>query len=108
MAPGGTGLEAHHLIEKRFADNLGMNANDILSIAIDEDTHEMITQLFREKIHYNTVWMKEGIAYTATALPQKIWDTTVEVYKEMGMEEFLTPLKEMLIEKGHDLNWGGW
>jgi hypothetical protein len=32
----GLGLEAHHLIEKRFADIIGVKANDILSIGIDK------------------------------------------------------------------------
>lgn len=39
----GTGLKSHHLIEKRFAKKLGINANDTLSVALDKDTHKQIT-----------------------------------------------------------------
>jgi hypothetical protein len=45
----GTGLEVHHLIEKRFANTIELKANDILSIAIDKKTHDKITKLFRKK-----------------------------------------------------------
>lgn len=66
----GTGLEAHHLIEKRFADVLGINSNDILSIALDKDTHQKITNAMREKLPYSTLFNRRN--YSA----QDIWDAT--------------------------------
>ena len=38
---------------------------------------------------------------------QKIWDKTKEVYTEMGMTEYLEPLKQMLIDAGKTgIDWG--
>jgi hypothetical protein len=44
----GTRLEAHHLIEKRFAEILGIKQGDILSIAIEPKLHYEITALYRD------------------------------------------------------------
>ncbi|KRF27640.1 hypothetical protein ASG93_29290 [Paenibacillus sp. Soil787] len=90
----GTGLEAHHLIEKRFIYqiNKGLEAagknkiveNDILSIAIDKDTHQKITNLFRQKIGY--AYDNKTIR-TDNAELQDIWDAVVDVYTEVNMPE---------------------
>jgi hypothetical protein len=98
----GLGLQAHHLLEKRFADVLGIKANDILSIAIDKKTHQQITNRMRELMPYNTTFKK----YTYSA--QDVWDNTVKVYKELGMTEYLNPLKQQLIDAGKNLKWGSW
>ena len=102
----GSGLETHHLIEKRFADRMGLEADDILSIAINKDTHQQITNLFRKKIGYALDLSKPYRTTNVDA--QKIWDATVEVYTEMGMTQYLNPLKESLITAGKNLNWGEW
>ena len=104
----GTGLEAHHLIEKRFADTLGIKSDDILSVAIDKDTHKAITNAFKDKIKYNTLFKKSGTLYTSTASAQDIWNAVVDVYTDNGMTDYLTPLKEMLQDAGHSLDWKGW
>jgi len=104
----GTELHAHHLIEKRFANTLGINADDILSIAIDKDTHQTITNAFKDRIARNTMFKKSGNIYTSTATAQDIWDATVDIYTEYNMTEYLAPLKEMLQGAGHSLNWKGW
>lgn len=103
-----TGLEAHHLIEKRFAKKLGINENDILSIAIDPDTHKKITKAFRDEIDYGGVSAKKGRRNTQSASVQEVWDATVKVYKKFGMTEYLQPLKDMMKEAGHSLKWGKW
>ena len=79
----GTGLESHHLIEKRFANTLGISENDILSIALDKDTHQKITNAFRKALPYSTMRNPQNHSM------QKIWDKTKEVYTEMGMTEYL-------------------
>lgn len=107
----GTGLETHHLIEKRFADALKINPNDILSIAIDKKTHEQITNLMRAKIPYNSIWKRSDDLMTRTATPQQIWDATRDVYKELGLTQYLDPLKQQLINAGtakYIKDWGKW
>ena len=48
------GYEVHHLIEKRFAEKLGIkNADDILSVILDNKTHDKITADFRKIIGYS-------------------------------------------------------
>jgi len=96
----GLDLQAHHLIEKRFASTLGMKQNNMLSIAIDKNTHQKITNLMREKMPY-------GKSYTQ----QQIWERTRDVYKELGMTEYLDVLKQSLIDSGaakNITNWGKW
>lgn len=106
----GTGLEAHHLIEKRFADALGINGNDILSIAIDKDTHEKITKAFRNKIGYACDITKP--MRTNTVNSQEVWKATVEVYTELGMEEYLPELKKQILDKAKNVkditDWMGY
>ncbi len=94
----GTGLEVHHLIEKRFADTLGLKADDILSVAIDQKTHDKITQLFREKIKYNSFWdfLHPDRLTTSRATPQQIWEAIKEVYEDCGMEQYLDIIKEQI------------
>jgi len=103
----GTGLEAHHLIEKRFIYqiNQGLKAagknkvveNDILSIAIDKDTHQKITNLFREKIGY--VYDNKAIR-TDNATLQQIWDATVYAYTQANMPEAIETLRPVFKEMG--------
>ncbi len=106
----GSGLETHHLMEQRFADKMGLNTNDILSVALDKDTHQKITNLFRDKIKYNSAFdfLHPERLTTSRSTDQQIWDATREVYTEMGMTQYLNPLKDSLITAGKNLNWGEW
>lgn len=106
----GSGLETHHLIEKRFADTLGIEADDILSVALNKDTHQEITNLFRDKIKYNSAFdfLHPERLTTSRATDQQIWDATREVYTETGMTQYLNPLKESIITAGKNLDWGEW
>jgi len=51
---GGTGLKAHHLIEKRFADILEVNPRTMPSMALTTAEHRMFTNMWREAIPYGT------------------------------------------------------
>ena len=59
----GSGLEVHHIVEKRFAGSLDINANDMLSVALDPAEHRIFTNAWRDKLPYgrgpqdvNTIW----------------------------------------------------
>ena len=102
-----TGLEAHHLIEKRFASALGMKSDEILSIAIDSDTHKTITKAFRDRIPYRA--KNESMEITKMRNDaQSIWNAVRDVYIEKDMTEYLDLLKKEFIKAGHNLNWGNW
>ena len=65
----GSGLEVHHLIEKRFAKQLGMKETDIPSIVLTKDEHQKFTNVWRETIGYE----KSGrMITTSTATRDKI------------------------------------
>jgi hypothetical protein len=48
----GTGLKAHHLIEKRFAPQMGQQIDDMLSIAVSKTEHQVFTNAWRREIGY--------------------------------------------------------
>ena len=51
----GSGLEVHHLIEKRFAEKMGMKEADMPSIVLTKDEHKQFTAAWNKTIgHRNT------------------------------------------------------
>lgn len=50
----GTGLEVHHLIEKRFAGAMGQDAKNMLSIVLTQEEHAAFTQTWRQLIPYGS------------------------------------------------------
>jgi RHS repeat-associated protein len=48
----GSGLQAHHLIEKRFAKLLGEKASEMLSIGLGKTEHQALTNAWRKAIPY--------------------------------------------------------
>lgn len=102
----GLGLEVHHLLEKRFAKTLGLKADDILSIAIDKNTHQSITNAMRKALPYDTLFTKHNYS------EQEVWKATVDVYTDLGLTEYLPALKNQLIESASNVgkitDWLGW
>ncbi len=70
----GTGLQAHHLIEKRFAATLEMKASEIPSIALPKVVHQVFTNLWRNAISYG-----EG---TLNATKENIIKAVERIYKD--------------------------
>ena len=68
----GTGLEAHHIIEKRFADRLGVAVNDMLCVAVTKEEHQAFTNAWRKLIPYGTDY--------STLTLSEIWDAAKSVY----------------------------
>ena len=69
-----TGLEAHHLIEKRFAHILGMKPGAMNAVALTREEHQQFTNAWRALIPYG-----EG---TANATPEQIIEAAKEIYKD--------------------------
>jgi RHS repeat-associated protein len=80
----GTGLQAHHLIEQRFADTIGMDPGSMASIALTPSEHSQFTSAWREAIGY--ISQNNGIN-TATAVRDEIWATAQQIYS--GYHELL-------------------
>ncbi|MFZ5893275.1 MAG: RHS repeat-associated core domain-containing protein [Myxococcota bacterium] len=71
----GTGLQAHHLIEKRFAEVLSVNAREMASVAVTRAEHQIFTNAWRAAIPY-------GAAGTGAATPQSIMQAAAQIYAE--------------------------
>ena len=50
----GTGLKAHHVIEQRFAEALGWNTGNMLSVAVTDAEHAAFTSAWQAAIPYGT------------------------------------------------------
>ena len=62
----GTGKEVHHIIEKRFARNLGIEKpNQMLSIALDKDTHRRYTNAWRRTLKYGKAYDQRAVVKAA-------------------------------------------
>lgn len=48
----GSGLQVHHLIEKRLASKLGINEDDIPAIVLTKEEHQKFTNAWRNEIGY--------------------------------------------------------
>jgi RHS repeat-associated protein/uncharacterized repeat protein (TIGR01451 family) len=69
----GMGLQVHHLIEKRFAQTLGLVACEMLSIALPPDEHQVFTNAWRNAIPY-------GPNGTGCATAAEIYAAAMEIY----------------------------
>jgi len=67
-------LQAHHLIEQRFANILGVDAKTMQSMALTPAEHQTFTNLWRSQIPY-------GLNGTGLATSQSVMRAAQEVYK---------------------------
>ena len=82
----GTGLQAHHIIEKRLVTHLGINADDMLSVALTTTEHQKFTNAWRSMIPY-------GSDYSELTR-EKLWDYARSIYKDYP--DLLNAAKEIL------------
>jgi hypothetical protein len=74
MVLKGTGLEAHHIIEKRFAALLGEKASGMASVAVTSSEHAAFTNAWRAAISYG-----RG---TASASKESVLKAARQIYRE--------------------------
>ena len=70
----GTGVEVHHLMEKRFASLFDVPADEFLSLPISKAAHRKITNDFRKGIAYGTIY--DNVSYN------DLRNCVIEVYKD--------------------------
>lgn len=74
-ADSSIGKEVHHIVEKRFADSIGIkNTDEMLSIALDKKTHRQFTNAWRNEYKYGTVYRELS--------KDDIWKAAQKVYAE--------------------------
>jgi hypothetical protein len=68
-------FEAHHIIEKRFAEKLGIeNTDKMRAIPVTVEQHQLFTNAWRAAIKYKTG--------TATTTMKEIYNKALEIYKD--------------------------
>ena len=80
-------MEAHHLVEKRFAGILGIKSDNIISIALTKEQHRIYTNRWRTEIPY-------GSNYNVIS-KKKLLNAAQKVYKDAP--DLLDIVKQMLI-----------
>ena len=75
----GTGLRAHHIIEKRFAGLLGKTEGEIRSVALTQEEHQAFTNAWRREIGYSN---SVGDLRTDTASVQDLWRAAQRIYRD--------------------------
>ncbi len=74
----GTGLRAHHIIEARFADTLGMVKGQMASVAVTAEEHQVFTNLWRQAIGYAG---SNNPLHTLNATREQIWAAAQDIYR---------------------------
>ena len=78
-------IQAHHLIEKRFARRLGGNTNDWPSVVLARDEHKVFTDAWRKAIPYG----RDGTAMASRAdvelAARQIYGNYPEFLKALGL-----------------------
>ena len=82
----GTGLEAHHIIERRLVRHLGIDVDDMLSVALTKAEHRQFTKAWREIFKY-------GMDYSSLTR-EDIWDAAQIIYE--GYPELIEAAKTIL------------
>jgi hypothetical protein len=73
----GLGLRAHHIIEARFARTLGMVDDQMASVAVTAEEHQVFTNLWRQAIGYEG---SNNPLHTFNATREQIWAAAQRIY----------------------------
>ena len=70
----GTDLQAHHIIEQRLVKHLGIDVNNMLSVAVTATEHQGFTNAWRSIFPY-------GMDYSDVTIDM-LWDAAQKIYKD--------------------------
>ena len=84
----GTGLEAHHIIEKRLVKHLNIDVKTMLSVAVTKTEHQKFTNAWRSVFQY-------GMDYS-TLGKTDIWKAAQQIYRDYP--ELLKAAKSVLFD----------
>jgi len=81
----GTGLQAHHLIEKRFRHVFDAKTADMLSVAVTPDEHyHLFTKVWREAIPYGQA-TKDATRDQVEAVARRIYANYPTILQALGL-----------------------
>ncbi|WP_237732421.1 RHS repeat-associated core domain-containing protein, partial [Flavobacterium sp. UGB4466] len=75
----GKSLQAHHLLEQRFASTLGVTPGSMSAIAVTAEEHQIFTNAWRAEIGYKG---SSALTTTANATKEQIHNAARKVYKD--------------------------
>jgi len=81
----GTGLQAHHVIEQRFAAVLGQNARQGLSVAVTQAEHQAFTNAWRAAIPYGPAGTGTATRESVTQAARQIYAHYPEILQALGL-----------------------
>ncbi len=81
----GTGLQAHHLVEKRFAPVMGQSADDMASIAVTKAEHQAFTNAWRNAIPYGANGTGAATRAQVEAAARQIYAGYPSILKALGL-----------------------
>ncbi len=81
----GTGLQAHHLIEQRFAAVMGQNARQMLSVAVTPAEHQVFTNAWRRLIPYGQAGTRAATRESVTQAARQIYADQPTILRALGL-----------------------
>jgi len=85
LVPKGSGLERHHLIEKRFARLLELDEGEMLSIVLTKSEHQGFTKIWRNLIPYGQRGNKAPNRESVLQAARDIYSSYPEILKALGL-----------------------
>ena len=86
----GSGLEVHHLVEKRFASKLGIKESDMPSIVLTKEEHKKFTEAWKKAIGYEN---SGSSLVTGNVNSEEILNAARDIYKDYP--ELLKAIEEI-------------
>jgi hypothetical protein len=81
----GTGLQAHHAIEQRFAGLFGGNARQGLSVAVTPAEHQVFTNRWRELIPYGPSGTGAATRESVMSAARKVYADHPDILRALGL-----------------------
>jgi len=81
----GMELEAHHLIEKRFAGLFDVKAREMLSVALPKAEHQAITNAWRNLIPYGSEGTGKASADLVLQTAKEIYQSSPAILSALGL-----------------------
>jgi len=94
------GLEAHHLLEKQYADAFGLTIEEIISVPLTPGWHRNVNGVGINIDNAITTKMQSIMTNlgTTTKTPEIIWQAHREVYEKIGQSDWASAIYKAYIE----------
>ena len=105
----GEGLEAHHLLEKQYADKFGVSQGDIISVALTPEWHRGVNgeMVIGAGVNINArieaelmsiVGVNDRATANSIATPENVWQAHRNVYESIGHSDWANAIYEAYVK----------